>query len=159
MLVFRLLTRPITIGLPRLILRRNYDTGYKLREETRWRENLELLARKDVTLFHYENPNRMALFNGVAAVLGPLWMYLGYFAMGLPTKMNPYREKMEEVDQSPMWILDNVDQASRGVGTAFCLFGKSCSNQFSIVLSFNMTTVWRHLMSIAKDYRTTKHVK
>ncbi|TRY61819.1 hypothetical protein TCAL_04387 [Tigriopus californicus] len=123
----RLLTRPLSIGWPRLIPRRNYDAGYKLREETRWRENLEVLARKDVTLFHYENPTRMALFNGVAAALGPLWVYLGSFAYGLASKMDPYREKMAELDQSPMWILDNVDQASRGVGTAFCLFGLSLS--------------------------------
>eukprot|EP00095_Tigriopus_kingsejongensis_P000328 maker-scaffold292_size219010-snap-gene-1.39 protein:Tk00328 transcript:maker-scaffold292_size219010-snap-gene-1.39-mRNA-1 annotation:"carbamoyl phosphate synthase large subunit" len=127
-MIFRLAFNPSqwvggTTGLSRLWLRRNYEYAYKPKEKNRLRENLEVLARKDLTLFYFENPKRMTLFTGMAALMTPMWLYLGYFTYTLPTQLDPYRDRLSNENRKPAWVLNNIDKASRGVALGFSLFG------------------------------------
>eukprot|EP00096_Caligus_rogercresseyi_P012710 TRINITY_DN5419_c0_g1_i2.p1 TRINITY_DN5419_c0_g1~~TRINITY_DN5419_c0_g1_i2.p1 ORF type:complete len:206 (-),score=49.22 TRINITY_DN5419_c0_g1_i2:43-660(-) len=104
----------------RLLSRRSYH--YKPKDRHALSQPLPELVNKDYVLFKCEEP-RIRLKSLAATLCMPLWGYLGYFALSLPTTVvEPYGKDFEKKEENS-WILNTVSSASRGVGVAFGAFG------------------------------------
>uniref|UniRef100_A0A0K2SXI8 Transmembrane protein 223like [Bombyx mori] n=1 Tax=Lepeophtheirus salmonis TaxID=72036 RepID=A0A0K2SXI8_LEPSM len=102
------------------IFRRLYH--YKPKDRHVLSEPVPELVNKDYILFKCEEP-RIRLKSIVATICLPLWGYLGYFALSIPsTIIEPYAKQFKKGDKNS-WVIDTVASASQGVGIAFGGFG------------------------------------
>ncbi|XP_023344998.1 transmembrane protein 223 isoform X2 [Eurytemora carolleeae] len=93
--------------------------------------DVEGVVNKDITLFRYEDLKKVRLKNMLGMSMLPLWAYLGYFAFTLRSKLEPFREEVNN-NVRYNFLLDNVTKASVGVGAGFFLFGAGLTSYWML---------------------------
>jgi len=89
--------------------------------------DVEGVVTKDTLLFRYEDVKRVRMKCMVGVAMFPQWAYLGYCAYNLKSQVRPYEENVEN-NMKISFLLNNVVEASTGVGFAFFLFGTGMSS-------------------------------
>ncbi len=89
--------------------------GFKPGEQAR---HVEAVAKRDLTLYRYEDPGRVRWKNLLGLAMLPVWTYMAKVSWGL-RDLEAYSDNVGD----RKWVLQHVLSASRGVAVGFFLFG------------------------------------
>ena len=98
---------------------------------------MEGVITKDILLFCYEDASKVFYTNLVALSMMPVWGFMGCTSYSLKSKMEEFKEDVAD-NTKINFLLDNVLNASRGMGLAIFLCGDGLSS-YRVVRT--MTTV------------------
>jgi len=93
--------------------------------------DVEGVVTKDILLFRNEDASKVFYTNLVAMSMMPVWGFMGYTSYSLKSKMEGFKEDVAD-NTKINFLLDNVLNASRGVGLAFFLFGAGLSSYWVV---------------------------